>query len=424
MWTGDASETTFGKYFECTQIVFTIEPPTVNVTGVTLNPTSTSLTVGGTETLTATVAPDDATDKSVTWSSDNENVATVDANGLVTAVAPGTANITVTTTDGSKTATCAVTVNKAACSISYDTASVSKAFGDAAFTNTLTNTGDGSASYSSDDTSVATVNATTGEVSIIGVGTATITATVEDSANYTYAVKTASYTLNVSAAAMSVSASGYTGAYDGNPHGITVSVTAPTSGYTVKYGRTEGTYDLDESPAITNAAKAFDFDTPITANVTVYAKWTAIGYTMTSITGTTADTSDSWTKGTTTEVVITIKPDEGEDHSFAHFTGVQIDGRTLKRDTDYTAREGSTIVTLKPAMLQELSVGAHTVTINFDNGSVETRLTIQAAPGSSSSPKTGDTSLTALWAVLMAVSGIAFGGMILADNKRRKARTH
>lgn len=171
-------------------------------------------------------------------------------------------------------------------------------------------------------------------------------------------------------------------------------------------------------------AKAFDFDTPITANVTVYAKWTAIGYTMTSITGTTADTSDSWTKGTTTEVVITIKPDEGEDHSFAHFTGVQIDGRTLKRDTDYTAREGSTIVTLKPAMLQELSVGAHTVTINFDNGSVETRLTIQAAPGASNSPKTGDTSLTALWAVLMAVSGIAFGGMILADNKRRKARTH
>ena len=88
-------------------------PTTVDVTGVSLNKTTTTLTVGDTETLTATVSPDDATDKSVTWSSDNTSVATVDTNGLVTAVGSGTANITVTTTDGSKTASCAVTVNAA-----------------------------------------------------------------------------------------------------------------------------------------------------------------------------------------------------------------------------------------------------------------------------------------------------------------------
>ena len=88
-------------------------PTTVSVTGVSLNKNTATLTVGGTETLTATVSPDDATDKSVTWSSDNTNVATVDPNGLVTAVGAGNANITVTTTDGSKTASCAVTVNAA-----------------------------------------------------------------------------------------------------------------------------------------------------------------------------------------------------------------------------------------------------------------------------------------------------------------------
>lgn len=82
---------------------------TVSVTGVTLNKASTSLTVGGTETLTATVAPDNATNKTVAWSSSNTSVATV-ANGVVTAVAAGTATITVTTEDGSKAATCAVTV--------------------------------------------------------------------------------------------------------------------------------------------------------------------------------------------------------------------------------------------------------------------------------------------------------------------------
>ena len=83
----------------------------VAVTGVTLSPTTATLTLGETETvtLTATVAPGDATDKSVTWSSSNEAVATV-ADGVVTAVAAGEATITVTTTDGAKTATCAVTV--------------------------------------------------------------------------------------------------------------------------------------------------------------------------------------------------------------------------------------------------------------------------------------------------------------------------
>ncbi len=80
------------------------------VTSVTLNKTTLSLTAGDTATLTATVKPADATDKSVTWSSSDKKVATVDAGGKVTAVAPGTASITVTTTDGNKTATCAVTV--------------------------------------------------------------------------------------------------------------------------------------------------------------------------------------------------------------------------------------------------------------------------------------------------------------------------
>ncbi len=95
-----------------TKIEITLEgAPTVAVTGVTLAPTSATLTLGETETvtLTANVLPAEATDKSVTWSSSDEAVATV-TDGVVTAVAAGTATITVTTTDGAKTATCAVTV--------------------------------------------------------------------------------------------------------------------------------------------------------------------------------------------------------------------------------------------------------------------------------------------------------------------------
>ena len=84
--------------------------PAIHPTGVTLNKTELSLTVGSSEQLTATVAPAEADNKSVTWTSSNPAVATVDASGNVTAVSAGSATITVTTADGGKTATCTVTV--------------------------------------------------------------------------------------------------------------------------------------------------------------------------------------------------------------------------------------------------------------------------------------------------------------------------
>ena len=82
----------------------------IPVTSVTLNQTTVSLQKGETLTLTATVAPSDAANKSVTWSSGNTSVATVSTSGVVTAVGEGTAVITVTTADGGKTATCTVAV--------------------------------------------------------------------------------------------------------------------------------------------------------------------------------------------------------------------------------------------------------------------------------------------------------------------------
>jgi len=82
---------------------------TISVTGVTLNESSATIKVGGTLTLTETVDPLNATEKEVTWTSSNSNVASV-ADGVVTGVSVGLANITVTTKDGNKTATCQVTV--------------------------------------------------------------------------------------------------------------------------------------------------------------------------------------------------------------------------------------------------------------------------------------------------------------------------
>ena len=84
---------------------------TMPVSGVALDKTSAELQVGKTLTLTATVTPDNATDKAVAWTSSNDAVAAVDANGVVTAKAEGTA--TITATAGGKTATCTVTVKAA-----------------------------------------------------------------------------------------------------------------------------------------------------------------------------------------------------------------------------------------------------------------------------------------------------------------------
>ena len=83
----------------------------VPVTGVTLDKETMSLTAGSTGTLTATITPENATNKNLTWTSDNEAVVAV-SDGVVSAVAAGTANITVTTADGGKTATCVVTVTR------------------------------------------------------------------------------------------------------------------------------------------------------------------------------------------------------------------------------------------------------------------------------------------------------------------------
>ena len=92
----------------------TVTVNTVAVTGVTLSQTTADLGIGKTLTLTANVAPSNATNKNVTWSSNKTNIATVNSSGLVTGVAEGSATIKATTVDGSFQASCTVTVSAVA----------------------------------------------------------------------------------------------------------------------------------------------------------------------------------------------------------------------------------------------------------------------------------------------------------------------
>ena len=158
----------------------------IPVTGVSLDESSITLDVGGNQTLTATVTPEDATNKKVRWSSDNEDVATVSEDGVVTAVAGGTAVITATTHDGLFTATCTVTVNApdAAPSITTDTLPDGKV--GEAYSHTLTATGTAPITWSIDGGLPAglSLNADTGEISGTPTadGTAKFTVKAENSA--------------------------------------------------------------------------------------------------------------------------------------------------------------------------------------------------------------------------------------------------
>ena len=168
----------------------------VDVTGVSLNKTTATVTIGSTEQLTATVLPANASNKAVSWSSSNTAVATVSSNGLVTAVSAGTATITVTTTDGSKTAQCVVTVNPVVVvnvtgvSLNKTTATVTVGSTEQLTATVLpANASNKAVSWSSSNTAVATVSSN-GLVTAVSAGTATITVTTTDGAKTAQCVVT------------------------------------------------------------------------------------------------------------------------------------------------------------------------------------------------------------------------------------------
>lgn len=165
--------------------------PAIPVESVTLDTNTLTLEIGGTATLTATVAPNNATDKTVTWESDKTNIATVDDNGKVTAIKDGTAVITATTANG-KTATCTVTVNAAVIPVESVTLNKTEITLEIDGTETLTaivapeNATDKTVTWTVAPAGVVSVE--NGVVTAIKDGTATITVTTANGKTATCSV--------------------------------------------------------------------------------------------------------------------------------------------------------------------------------------------------------------------------------------------
>ena len=196
-----ASKETGALYIKSIEITYSTA--NLETTTLTLTAPNSPISIGDTYTSTPTLKAGEQTlsDKTITWSSDNTEVATVNANGTVTGVAAGKAKITAKFAgdDTYKTSTASYEIIvKGAPSLSFPETSYTVEMGDVFSTPKLEGLPEGvTPAYTSSNTEVATIDAATGEVKIVGVGTTTITVTSPETGIYEGAMT--SYELNVKA---------------------------------------------------------------------------------------------------------------------------------------------------------------------------------------------------------------------------------
>ena len=192
----------------------------------------------------------------------------------------------------------------------------------------------------------------------------------------------------------------------------------------VAYGKTP-TFNGDDPVKAGTGEYTYKFSgwTPELSAVTKDAEYTAV-YTATAVGATEYTVKEggngTWKQGSGETYKITVNRSVDDDKCFDHFTEVSIDGKALAGG-EYTAVRGSTVVTLNAGTLEKLSVGSHTVTVNFDDGKAETTVTVQAKDTvpADNTPKTGDTSRTGLWLGALLVSGAAATVLIVYGRKRK-----
>ena len=126
----------------------------------------------------------------------------------------------------------------------------------------------------------------------------------------------------------------------------------------------------------------------------------------------------SWTQGGAKDFTLTVKRSEDDANCFSHYKETLIDGKAIA----VTAKSGSTVVTISAGTLEKLSAGTHTVTVKFDDGEAETKLTVNEAPAPEPepTPPTGDSSRPGLWTGLLAAAVVCIGGLTVYSKKRRK----
>jgi uncharacterized protein YjdB len=303
---------------------------------VSLNKTTLSLRVGGTEQLIATVAPTNADNKTVTWTSSAPAVATVNAtDGTVTAVAAGTATITVTTDDGGHTATCVVTVSSNGDDVPVTGVTISKASTTVLLNATEqlsatispANATNQNVTWSRSHSNIVTVSAN-GMITGVAEGEATVTVTTADGSF------TAQCTITVSSTAVSVT-------------GVTLNKTTLSLGI----GKTEKLTATIAPSTATNQNVAWSSSAAAVATVATDGTVTAVAKGTATITVTTDDGGKTATCAVTVTTATGVEtpaaslariypnPTDGavtlefETAAARHITISDMSGKTLLRQT-------------------------------------------------------------------------------------------
>jgi hypothetical protein len=245
---------------------------------------------------------------------------------------------------------------------------VTATFGDTGVKIEAATDGNGALSYAVKSGDAVTVDETNGALDILKVGTAVITVSAAETAEYTAATKDVTVTVN--AKDMTVSAENVDATADGQPHGITVNVTDPATGATVKYGTTEGTYDLDECPTQTEAG-----------TLTVYYQVTAENYN--------AFTGSATVTVSAAPVVKPTQTITANDMSVTFgVTGKRVKARTSGDGTLSYALKSGDAVTVDPATgeLTIVSVGTAVITVtaaetdNYAAATKDVTVTVMQVP--------------------------------------------
>ena len=167
--------------------------------------------------------------------------------------------------------------------------------------------------------------------------------------------------------------------------------------------------------ALTAAQKALvnNIDTLIQSE-TKYQELVKTGYTITSVAGL---NNNEWSKDSQEGVTITVKFNGDDDTSFEHFIDVKLDDKKLEKEKDYDAKKGSTIITLKKELLENLADGEHIIKIVYDNGEVETKLNILSA--NNTSPTPAENNHLGLWIIsIIVILIIAVSTFFIFRNKK------
>ena len=462
--------------FDSREFTLSIDKPVViPVTGVKLDKTSLTLQETGSDTLTVTVEPDNATNKNVNWESSDTSIATVDASGKVTAISAGSATITVAAADGSGvSASCSVTVTHgnmvhipkkdATCTAEgnkeyWTCGTCGKIFSDAegkteielsatvipATGHNLTKTEEKAPTCTAEGNTEYWTCETCGKIFSDAEGKTEIALsdTVISKLGHSYGEPVWIWSEDGKSCTVTFTCDNDENHQESKEASITSTVkeepTCTEDGITVYTATVEfngqtytDTKEIADLPATGHQLTKVDGKVQTieeTGNITYWHCEICDKYfsdengeheisledtILAKLPKLLEGADQVWTKGSKEGLTFKIDTDIKE------FKKVLVDGKELK-DTDYDIKSGSTILTLKPSFLDTLSAGKHKIRFEFNTGSVEAYFTVKDKENSSQteSANTGVQNKYGLWIVLLLVAagGLAGFGIL---SKRRK----